>query len=116
MVPLVLPVTLLKENKLREKLQLAASVFTHAREGILITTADASIIDVNETFSRITGYRHDELIGRNRAFSNLAFRTKPFMSAFGETYSKTAIGMAKSGTGVKAAKGVCGDAHHQRHL
>ena len=48
-----------------EKLQLAASVFTHAREGILITAADGTIIDVNDSFERITGYTRDEILGRN---------------------------------------------------
>ncbi|OAI17160.1 diguanylate cyclase [Methylomonas lenta] len=48
-----------------EKLQLAASVFTHAREGIMITAADGTIIDVNNTFTSITGYSLDEALGRN---------------------------------------------------
>ena len=48
-------------------LQLAASVFTYAREGILITSADGTIIDVNDAFSQITGYsRHDVLGGNPR--------------------------------------------------
>ena len=45
--------------------QLAASVFTHAREGIMITDASATIVDVNEAFTEITGYGRDEVIGRN---------------------------------------------------
>jgi diguanylate cyclase (GGDEF)-like protein/PAS domain S-box-containing protein len=48
-----------------EKLQLAASVFTHAREGIIITDTDGTIIDVNEAFTQITGYSHDKAIGQN---------------------------------------------------
>ena len=48
-----------------EKLKLAASVFTHAREGITITDAAGAILDVNETFSRLTGYSRDEVLGRN---------------------------------------------------
>ncbi len=45
------------------RLKLAASVFTHSREGILITDADASIIDVNDSFTYITGYSRAEVIG-----------------------------------------------------
>ena len=47
------------------RLKLAAQVFTHAREGIFITDADARIVDVNEAFCRITGYGPEEVIGRN---------------------------------------------------
>ncbi|WED24656.1 diguanylate cyclase [Vibrio sp. JC009] len=48
-----------------QELKLAASVFTHAREGIVITDANANILDVNETFSLITGYTREEAIGQN---------------------------------------------------
>lgn len=48
-----------------ERLHLAASVFTHAREGILITDEHAQIIDVNEAFTRITGYTREEVLGYN---------------------------------------------------
>ncbi|MBY0464342.1 MAG: diguanylate cyclase, partial [Burkholderiales bacterium] len=47
------------------KLQLAASVFTHAREGIAITDAGGTIMDVNAAFSRITGYSRAEAVGQN---------------------------------------------------
>ena len=47
-----------------EQLRLAASVFTHAREGITIANADGIIIDVNEAFTRITGYPREEVIGQ----------------------------------------------------
>jgi diguanylate cyclase (GGDEF)-like protein/PAS domain S-box-containing protein len=52
-------------KKNEESLQLAASVFTHAREGIVITDPDGSIIDVNDTFCEITGYSRSEVRGRN---------------------------------------------------
>jgi PAS domain S-box-containing protein len=38
-----------------EKLQLAANVFLHSREGIVITDATATIVDVNAAFTSITG-------------------------------------------------------------
>ncbi len=54
-----------ERKRAQEKLQLAASVSTHAMEGIVITTPDAIIIDVNDAFSRITGYSHEEAVGQN---------------------------------------------------
>jgi diguanylate cyclase (GGDEF)-like protein/PAS domain S-box-containing protein len=51
--------------KMESRLQLAGIVFSHANEGITITDADASILETNEAFSRITGYSHDEVIGKN---------------------------------------------------
>ncbi|MCF8167735.1 MAG: PAS domain S-box protein [Rhodoferax sp.] len=54
-----------ERKRAQERLQLAASVFIHAREGIMITSADGSILEVNTTFSEITGYERDEVIGRN---------------------------------------------------
>jgi diguanylate cyclase (GGDEF)-like protein/PAS domain S-box-containing protein len=55
----------IEKNKDRTRLELAASVFTHAREGIIITDALANIVDVNETFSLITGYSRAEVLGKN---------------------------------------------------
>jgi diguanylate cyclase (GGDEF)-like protein/PAS domain S-box-containing protein len=57
------------ERKLTEqRLQLAASVFTHAREGIMITDAGGLIVEVNATFTQITGYARDEVLGREPGF------------------------------------------------
>ena len=54
------------ERKQAEKsFHLAASVFSFAREGIMITKPDGEIINVNEAFSRITGYSFDEVLGKN---------------------------------------------------
>ncbi len=48
-----------------QRLRLAASVFTAAHEGIMITDTQGTIVEVNETFSRITGYLRKEVLGRN---------------------------------------------------
>ncbi len=53
------------EREQSEKgLQLAASVFSHAREGIMITDTDGTIIKVNDAFSRITGFDGEEVVGK----------------------------------------------------
>jgi PAS domain S-box-containing protein len=54
-----------ERKRKEEKIRLAASVFSHAREGITIANADGVIIDVNEAFARITGYSREEAIGQN---------------------------------------------------
>jgi len=54
------------ERRLTEaQLRLAANVFTHSREGIFITDAQGAIMDVNDAFTRITGYTRAEALGRN---------------------------------------------------
>ena len=60
------------------RLQLAASVFTHAREGITITDAEARILDVNEAFTQITGYARDEVIGGNPRILNSGRQTADY--------------------------------------
>jgi diguanylate cyclase (GGDEF)-like protein/PAS domain S-box-containing protein len=54
-----------ERKRAEEKLQLAASVFAHAREAIMITASNGLIVDVNEAFTRITGYPRDEVLGQN---------------------------------------------------
>jgi len=54
-----------ERKKGEEALSLAASVFTHAREGIMITEVDGTIVNVNDSFTRITGYSREEALGQN---------------------------------------------------
>jgi len=56
---------ILAHTRSEDALRLAASVFTHAREGIAITDAQGILIDVNEAFTHITGYSRAEVLGRN---------------------------------------------------
>ncbi len=48
-----------------ENLRLAASVFANSQEGILITDAGNRIVDANPAFTRITGYRREEVLGKD---------------------------------------------------
>lgn len=54
-----------ERHQTETQLRLAASVFSHAREAILIASTDAKIVDVNAMFSEIFGYAREEVIGRN---------------------------------------------------
>jgi len=45
------------------KLEQAATVFEHSKEGILVTDAYNKIVSVNRSFVEITGYRLEEVIG-----------------------------------------------------
>jgi diguanylate cyclase (GGDEF)-like protein/PAS domain S-box-containing protein len=57
-------VDMTERRKASEALRLAGSVFTHAREGIVITNAAGAIIEVNSTFTKITGYSSEDVLGR----------------------------------------------------
>lgn len=50
------------------RLRLAASVFTEAHEGIMITDAQGDILEVNAMFTAITGYSRADVLGRNPRF------------------------------------------------
>lgn len=73
-----------QRKQAEERLQLAASVFTHAREGIIISSLDGTIIDVNEAFTRITGYSRDEALGQNPRVMNSGRQGKAFYVKFWE--------------------------------
>jgi diguanylate cyclase (GGDEF)-like protein/PAS domain S-box-containing protein len=71
----------ISERKLaKDKLKLAASVFSHAREGIAITDAATLIVDVNQPFSDITGYSRAEVLGTQPSI----FRLGPHSESYFE--------------------------------
>lgn len=70
-----------EKKQAEEQLRLAASVFTHAREGILITDLDATILDVNDAFCEITGYRRKEVLGTNPRFLSSGMHDEVFFQA-----------------------------------
>jgi diguanylate cyclase (GGDEF)-like protein/PAS domain S-box-containing protein len=70
-----------ERRKEEEKVRLAASVFGHAREGIIITDAQDTIVEVNEAFIRITGYSREEAIGQTTRILSSGRQDKAFYEA-----------------------------------
>ncbi len=60
------------------RLQLAASVFTHASEGIVISDPSGTILEVNDAFTQITGYTRDEAMGRKTSLLRSGRHSKEF--------------------------------------
>ena len=48
-----------------QKLKLAASMFAHTHEGIFYCDADGRILDVNDAYTRLTGYKREEVLGHD---------------------------------------------------
>lgn len=69
------------ERKKAESAIQAASVFTYAREGIMITKADGEILNVNDAFTRITGYGREEVLGKNPRILSSGRHDKDFYAS-----------------------------------
>lgn len=61
-----------------QQLSLAASVFSAALEGIMITDLNGDIVRVNDAFCRITGYARTEVLGKNARILNSGQESKTF--------------------------------------
>jgi len=67
-----------QHKQTEERLELASSVFNHASEGIFIAAPDGTIMDVNDAFTRITGYSRAEAMGRKPGFLRSARHGQAF--------------------------------------
>ncbi len=61
---LVSDVTPLKNAE--AKLRLAASIIANTAEGIVVADANGVVVSVNSAYTKITGFREDEVIGRKQ--------------------------------------------------
>ncbi|SMP87316.1 PAS domain S-box-containing protein/diguanylate cyclase (GGDEF) domain-containing protein [Epsilonproteobacteria bacterium SCGC AD-311-C15] len=69
----------LTEHKILElQLRQTSKVFEHTTEGILITDLKGSIISVNDAFSKMTGYKSAEVIGKNPSILQSGRHDKSF--------------------------------------
>ncbi len=79
----------IEQSRAESRLQMAASVFTHAREGILITDCQGNIIEANQVFADITGYSREEALGKNPRFLQSGLHDKDFYSALWQSLLQT---------------------------
>ncbi len=67
-----------ERKRFEDRLKLAASVFEHSSEGITITDAHGTILDVNAAFTQITGYSREEVLGKNPRILNSGRQSRAF--------------------------------------
>lgn len=114
----------LKSMQAQEKALLSASVFTHAHEGILISDPEGTIMDVNNSFTAITGYTREEVIGKNPTILGSGRHPKEYYAAmwrsliekghwYGEIWNRRKSGeeYAEILT-ISAVPNAQGDTHH----
>ena len=67
-----------EQKRLEREYRLAASVFDNAAEAITITDSTPAILKVNRAFTEITGYREDEVVGKNPSVLSSGRQDKAF--------------------------------------
>lgn len=67
-----------EQQRSREQLKLAASVFDASQEGILITDAHHVIVETNQACERITGYSRSEILGKTPALFRSGHHDRAF--------------------------------------
>jgi len=71
--------TMRRELVIKEQQQrLAVSVFNHSHDGIIISNADNQIININSSFTRITGYQLSDVLYKNPTFLKSGKHSKDF--------------------------------------
>lgn len=122
---------LLEREQLRRELQcreaeqrLAASVFAHTHDSVVITNAENRIIDVNEAFTRITGYSREEVLGKNPSILKSGRQSDVFYQSMwqslhdhnhwnGEIWNRNKAGEVYAAlTSISAVRDEQGSVHH----
>ncbi|KAA6459250.1 EAL domain-containing protein [Acidobacteria bacterium AB60] len=78
-----------EKKEAERRLRLSASVFEHATEAILVFDLDMRIIEMNESFTRITGYAREEVLGRHPNILRSDLHDDAFYASMWKTVRET---------------------------
>lgn len=74
-----------KRRLSEQRLLLTAKVIRNIQEGIVITDAQGNIVEVNDAFTRISGYSADDLIGQNPRILKSGQQSREFYAGMWRT-------------------------------
>ena len=78
-----------ERKQAEERLQLAAMVYQHSSQSIMVTDENGVIIAVNPGYERVTGYSSEEVIGRNASIVNSGRHDRKFFQSMWHALSTT---------------------------
>ena len=78
-----------EQRKREEMMRLSATVFNTLDEAIVITDTDNKILTVNPAFTKITGYSHEEVVGKNPNLLSSGKHLPEFYEELWETLTAT---------------------------
>lgn len=74
---------------IEERMRLLAVVFANTTEGIIITDNQRKIVEVNEPFTRMTGYTREEVLGKSPSVIGSGKHDKAFFDEMWREIEKT---------------------------
>lgn len=77
------------DAEMAKQRELAGSVFAHAQEAIMITDPQGVMIEVNNAFTRITGFGREEVVGHDTRMLGSGRQSKDFYAAMWEELVRT---------------------------
>lgn len=84
-----------EKKKVDEQLRVWKKVFEHTSEAIMVCDENMKIVTVNDSFSKITGYKKDEAIGKKSNFINYENSTDSGLELFVTLLKNMETGVAK---------------------
>ncbi|WFE67817.1 EAL domain-containing protein [Thiomicrospira sp. R3] len=78
-----------KQRQMHESLKVAALVFDHTGEGIMLTNAAGEIEMVNNTFCELLGYQQADVLGKNPSILRSGRHGQDFYTAMWHSISQT---------------------------